>query len=107
MALFGDHDIGKTEAELEQSREQSEKVGWLYGIPGIVALAALTVPERAMADALVANTVGRCLLTFLFALAVGVPILMAVMALTKATSAKTTMLMDSLRHDLKQAAAKA
>jgi diguanylate cyclase (GGDEF)-like protein len=107
VALFGDHDIGKAEAELEQSREQDQKLGWLYGTPAIVALAALAIPERAISDAITENSVQRCLLTFLFALAVGVPILMIVLTLSKRTSAKTTMLMDSLRHDLKEAAAKA
>ena len=102
MALFGDHDIGATEAELEQSRERSEKLGWVYGLPAIVALAALTFPERALADAF-AEGAASYWLTFVFALAVGVPVLAVVTKVSLAKSRETNLLMDSLRRDLKEA----
>src|SRR4051794_12920199 len=107
VALFGEHhDIGKTEADLEQSRLRSERLGWVFGLPGIVALAGLTIPERTLADAF-ADGDARYWLTFLFALIVGFPVLFAVTRVSLSKSRETNALMDSLRRDLKESVAKA
>lgn len=105
--MFGDHqDIGKTEADLEQSRLRSERLGWVYGLPGIVALALLTIPERSLADRL-ADGSARYWLTFVFAMMVGFPVLLAVTRISLSKSRETNALMDSLRRDLKESVAKA
>jgi diguanylate cyclase (GGDEF)-like protein len=106
VALFGDHDIHATAAELEHSREESEKIGWRAGLPGIVILAALTVPESGLAQTL-ADGAAAYALTFAFALVVGIPILLGVMRLGKKSAARTAALMDELKNDLTDAVAKA
>ena len=106
MALFGDHNIQATEAELEHSRKDSEKLGYVFGIPAIFALGALTVPERFLADR-IADGTAQYWYTFLLASLVGLPILYIVIRVSLAKSRQTNELMDSLRRDLKESVAKA
>src|SRR5688500_14824082 len=92
MAMFSDLDIGATSAELDQSRAHTEKMGWFYGLLGILTLSALTVPEAALAGAIASGAM-KHVLTFVIAAMVGFPILLVIMIVTRKQADHTTALM--------------